>query len=156
MTAFNQLLGDKERYIARFEKLLPLLADTSSLEAQLNVSHSQHEELMSRLQLCIAENARQVQDQEAYNLQYNKLRTACEGIETKIAEMNKEILAQLGRKEQIRRCLNELRRCGSILDGFYLDLWSALVESVTVNTSRILTFRFRDGAEVSAPIAGKK
>lgn len=156
VTAFNQLLGDKERYIARFEKLLPLLADTSSLEAQLNVSHSQHEELMSRLQLCIAENARQVQDQEAYNLQYNKLRTACEGIETKIAEMNKEILAQLGRKEQIRRCLNELRRCGSILDGFYLDLWSALVESVTVNTSRILTFRFRDGAEVSAPIAGKK
>lgn len=156
IAAFNQLLGDKARYIVRFEELLPLLADTSTLDARLNVLRSQHEELISRLQLCIAENARQVQDQEAYNLQYNELRTACEGIEAKIAETNKEILAQLGRKEQVRRCLNELRRCGSILDEFDLDLWNALAESVTVFTGRTLAFRFRDGTEVSVPIAGKK
>ena len=70
--------------------------------------------------------------------------------------MNKEILAQLGRKEQIRRCLNELRRCSSILDEFDLDLWNALVESVAVNTGRALTFRFRDGTEISVPVAEKK
>lgn len=156
VTAFNQLLGDKEQYIARFEELLPLLADTSSLEVQLDALHAQHEELLSKLQLCIAENARRVQDQEVYNRHYNGLRIECEGIEAKIAETNKEILTQLGRKEQIRRCLNELRGCGNILDEFDLDLWNALVESVTVTSGRMLTFHFRDEVEITVPVVEKK
>lgn len=156
VTAFNQLLGNKARYIAHFEELLPLLADTSNLNAQLDALHAQHEELMSRLQLCIAENARKVQDQETYSHHYNELRRECEGIEAKIAATNKEILTQLGRKEQIRRCLNELRSCSNILDEFDLDLWNALVESATVTADRMLTFRFRDGTEVSVPVAEKK
>ena len=136
ITAFNQLLGNKEQYIAHFEESLPLLADTSDLERQLSTLTIQHEELQSELRLCIAENARQVQDQAAYNRRYTESRTACEEVETKIAQTNKDILAQLGRKEQIRRCLNELRRCGDILDEFDLALWNAVVESVTVSEHR--------------------
>ena len=45
VTAFNQLLGNKARYIAHFEELLPLLADTSNLDAQLDTLQAQHEEL---------------------------------------------------------------------------------------------------------------
>lgn len=156
IVAFNRLLGNKERYIAHFEELLPLLADTGNLEARLDALRSQHEELMSKLQLCIAENARRVQDQAAYNRQYSELRTACEEIEAAIAETNKEILAQLGRKEQVRCCLNELRRHGDILAEFDLDLWNTLVESATVSTDETLTFRFRDGTEIPVKLPEKK
>ena len=35
MEAFNQVLRDKEQYIARFEKMLTILADASGLNEQL-------------------------------------------------------------------------------------------------------------------------
>lgn len=155
IVAFNQLLGNKERYIARFEELLPLLADTSNLEQKLDALTAQQVELQSKLRLCITENARRVQDQTVYNRQYSELRTACETVEAEIAQTNKDILAQLGRKEQIRRCLNELRRHGDILDEFDLDLWNALIESVTISTDRTLTFRFRDGTEIPVGLLEK-
>lgn len=156
VAAFNQLLGDKERYIAKFEERLPLLADVSSLEMQLDALHTQHEELMSQIQLYVAENARKVQDQAVYNRQYADMRTACEEIESKIKKTNEAILAQQGRKEQIRRCLNELRRCGDILKEFDLDLWNAISESVTVSVDRTLVFRFRDGTKIPVRIPEKK
>ena len=86
----------------------------------------------------------------------SELRTACEEIETMIDRTNKDILAQLGRKEQIRRCLNELRQHGDILDEFDLGLWNTLVESVTVFADRTLIFRFRDGTEIPVRLPEKK
>lgn len=148
IVAFNQLLGDRARYIAHFEELLPLLVDTSDLEKKLDALTAQQTELWAKLRLCIAENARQVQDQDAYNDQYNEVRSACDAVEAEIAQTQKEILAQLGRKEQIHRCLNELRRRGDILEEFELELWNAVAESVTVSKNKTLSFRFRDGTEV--------
>lgn len=154
--AFNRLLGDKEQYIARFEELLPLLADTSDLERQLDTLTAQQEEMQASLRSYIAENARRVQDQSVYNLRYGEMRMACEEVEAKIAQTNKDILAQLGRKEQIRRSLNKLRQCGDILDEFDLNLWNALIESATVSERRRLTFRFRDGTEIPVELPETK
>ena len=154
--AFNQLLGEKEQYIAHFKELLPLLADTGNLEQKLDDLTAQQVEMQSKLRLCITENARQVQDQAAYNRQYSELRTACEEIEAAIAQTNKDILAQLGRKEQIRRCLNELRRYGDILAEFDLDLWNILAELVTVSADETLIFRFHDGTEIPVKLPEKK
>lgn len=154
--ALNRLLGDKEQYIAHFEELLPLLADTSNLEQKLNTLTAQQAEMQEKLRLCIAENSRQVQDQAVYDRQYSELRTTCEAVEAEITQTQKEILAQLGRKEQIRRCLNELRRYGDILDEFDLDLWNTLVESVTVSVDGMLTVLFRDGTKIPVKVPKKK
>lgn len=58
------------------------------------------------------------------------------GIEAKIAEANKKLPAQLGRKEQIWRCLNGMWGCGNVLDEFDLDRWNALTKSVTAASER--------------------
>jgi len=60
--AFNRMLGDKEQYIARFEEMLPLLADTSKLERQLTETQNKHSHLMNNLRLYMEENTRQIQD----------------------------------------------------------------------------------------------
>lgn len=156
MVAFNQLLGDKERYIARFEELLPLLADTGSLEEQRDTLEAQHAEMMKKLRFYVEANTRQVQNQVEYNQRYAEMQKECKETEDKIVQVKKEILAQHGRKEQIRRCLDELRRCGDILDEFDLDLWNAVVESVTVSVNGTLTFCFQDGTEVSEEFPKKK
>ena len=46
VAAFNQLLGDKEQYIARFEELLPIITDTVELEQHLAELQSGHDAKM--------------------------------------------------------------------------------------------------------------
>lgn len=146
--AFNELLGDKEHYIAHFEGLLPLLADTGGLEKQLNDLTAQHVKMLDDLRIYMEENTRQVQDQTEYNRRFSEMSATCTELEAQIAKAKENILVQQGRKEQIRRCLNELRRCGDILEEFDLDLWNATVESATISSDGMFTIRFRDGTEI--------
>ena len=146
--AFNWVLGNKEQYIARFEEMLPLLADTSKLERQLAEAQNKHSHLMNNLRLYMEENTRQIQDQEEYNRRFSELDTECKKAEEEIGAIQKEILEQSGRKEQIRRCLDELRECGDILDEVDDDLWNSMIESVTVYADEKLEFLFRDGTRI--------
>ena len=116
MEAFNWVLGNKEQYVAQFEKMLPLLADTSKLERQLVETQNKDSHLMNNLRLYMEENTRQIQDQKEYNRRFSELDTECKKAEEEIEAIQKEILAQSGRKEQIRSCLDELRKCGNIME----------------------------------------
>lgn len=156
VAAFNLILGNKEQHIARFEELLPLLADTSSLEEQLEAVTTEHKQLMTKLRAYMDENTRQIQDQVEYNQRFNAMSAECKLAEQRIAQLQDKILAQQARKEQIRRSLNELRRCGDILTEFDLDLWNATVESVTIAPDKTLTFLFRDGTEIPVTLPDKK
>lgn len=101
------------------------------------------------------ENTRQIQDQKEYNRCFSELDTECKKAEEEIEAIQKEILAQSGRKEQIRSCLDELRKCGNIMEEFDLGLWNSMVESVTVCSDKILEFQFRDRTEISISMPEK-
>lgn len=154
--AFNQVLRSKAEYITRFEKMLPALADVSGLEKQLEEEKEKHAKLLNSLRCYMEENTRQIQDQQEYNRHFSELDTECKKTEEEIARLKEEILAQSARKEQIRRCLDELKQCGNILEEFDVDLWNSMVESVMVFTDKRLTFLFRDGTEITVQIPEKQ
>ncbi|MCM1232766.1 MAG: recombinase family protein [Ruminococcus flavefaciens] len=153
--AFNQILGNKEEHIARLEKMLPMLEDTSSLEKQLENTQQKHNSLLDSLRRYMEENTRQIQDQTEYNRRFSELDTECKKAEEEISRLQKEILAQSGKKEQIHRCLDELWKCGNILEEFDLDLWNSMVESVRVCSDKILEFQFRDGTKIPVSMPEK-
>lgn len=153
--AFNQVLSDKKQYIDRFEEMMPILADTSSLEEQLEDADKKHGELMKNLRRYMEENTRHIQDQGTYNRHFSELDAECKQTEKQIARLQEKIQAQSARKEQIRRCLDELRKCGNILEEFDLDLWNSMVESVTVCPDKILEFQFRDGTKIPVSMPEK-
>ena len=156
VAAFNQLLGDKTQYIRRFEEMLPLLADTSELEKQLKETKENHSRLLNNLRCYMEENTHKIQDQTEYNRKFDEMDQACKGAEEEIKNIKELILAQQGRKEQIRRCLEELCKCGDILEKFEPALWNQMVETVTVRPDKTLIFCFRDGTEVPVKVPEKK
>lgn len=156
IVAFNELLGEKEKYIQRFTELLPLLADTSDLEKKLAEANEQHSSLMAKLRSYMDENTRQVQDQTEYNRQFSQMDAECEAAEKQIKSIQKKILEQSGRKEQIKRCLEQIQKSGEILTAFDGGLWNSMVETVTVDREKVLTFRFRDGSEVAVELPKSK
>lgn len=154
--AFNKVLGEKEKYIRRFEELLPLLADTSNLEKQLAETQEQHDILMANLRSYMEENTRQIQDQVEYNRRFNQMDAECIAAEEQVKSLQKKILGQSGRKEQIRRCLEQIQECGDILTDFDSNLWNSMIESVIVSQDKVLTFQFRDGSEVPVALSNNK
>ena len=156
VAAFNQLLGDKEQYIARFEELLPIITDTAESEQHLAELQSGHDAKMQLLKGYIEENKHQVQDQAEYTERYNALHDECQQLEAQIARLESKIHARQSKKEEIRRWLDKLRQCGDILIEFDPDLWNSTVETVTVGKDKLLTFRFKDGTEIPVTIPDKK
>lgn len=156
IVAFNEVLGEKEKYIQRFTELLPLLADTSNLEKKLAEANEQHSSLIAKLRSYMDENTRQVQDQAEYNRQFSQMDAECEAAEKQIKSIQKKILEQSGRKEQIKRCLEQIQDCGDLLTDFNSELWNSMVEAVIVTREKVLTFRFRDGSEVAVELPESK
>ncbi|MEZ3433547.1 MAG: recombinase family protein [Lachnospiraceae bacterium] len=156
IVAFNGVLGEKEKYIQRFTELLPLLADTSDLEKKLVKAEDRHSSLMTKLRSYMDENTRQVQDQTEYNRQFSQMDAECEAAEKQIKSIQKKILEQSGRKEQIKRCLEQIQDCGDLLTDFNSELWNSMVEAVIVTREKVLTFRFRDGSEVAVALPDSK
>ena len=154
--AFNQLLGDKEQYIARFEELLPIITDTTEIDQHLAEFQSDHDAKIRTLKGYIEENKHQVGNQVEYNARYNALHEECQQLEAQIARLESQIHTRQSKKEEIRRWLNKLRQCGDILTEFDPELWNSTVDIVTVGKDKILTFRFKDGTEIPVPIPDKK
>ena len=133
--------------------MLPTLADTSSLEKQLDEAQNRHADLMDSLRRYMEENTRQIQNQEEYNRRFSEQDAECKRAEEQITQLKEEILAQSGKREQARRCLEELRKCGDAIEKFDLDLWNAMVESVTVYADKRLVFLFRDETKVTVQMS---
>ena len=148
LRAFNQVLGDKELYIAQFEEMLPMLADTFELEAKLSAAQTSCETAAERMRRYVDDNTRIIQDQAEYERQFNSMIGEHKAAESSINKLKDEILEQGVRKENIRRYLDELRTSGDIITEFDEALWQTIVESVTVHTDKVLSFKFRDGTEI--------
>ena len=146
--AFNQILGDKDRYINQFEEMLPLLADTSALEAKLAEAQDACDAAIEQMRSYVEENTRQIQDQAEYGRRFNEMGEECKAAEKLVADIKYEILSQAARKEKIRRYLDELRLAGDIVAEFDESLWQATVEMVTVYPDKSLNFTFRDGTKI--------
>lgn len=147
--AFNQVLGEKQQHIKRFEALLPILADTSKLDEQLQAAQAEHSRLMNDLRLFMDENTLHVQDQVEYNRKFTEKSQLCEAKEAEIGNLEKQLLEQSSRKELIKRCLEEIQKCGEILTKFDVNLWNSMVESVTISRNKTFGFLFRDGTRIA-------
>ena len=65
-------------------------------------------------------------------------------IANEIAATKKQIHARQSKRERILRSLEELRRCGDILEDFDEEIWNAMVESVTVDKDKTITLTRSD------------
>ena len=156
VTAFNLILGDKARYIRQFEELLPLLANTTELEAKREKLLDEQDEVKSQIRHCIEANAKAVQNQDEYKSRHSELMEKHTLLSAQIAMIDDEILECTARKEKIRRFLSELQKTGDILTCFDENLWSVTVDNLVVRPENEMVVVFRDGTEIPVGISETK
>ena len=150
--AFNRILGDKEHYIAQFEEVMPLLADTSSLEKKLDRAQAESESTMEQMRRYVEDNARQIQNQEEYERRFNEMNEEYKETKNRIESIKAQISERGTRKGNIRRFLGELRQTGGIVSEFDENLWNATVDRITIKSEKELTVVFRDGTGIEVEI----
>lgn len=153
--AINQILDDKDHYIAQFSELLPLLADTSALENKLEEWLDKRDAAIERMRRCVEENARSAQDQKEYNRRYNELLAEHNEAEKQAEAIKSKVLDQTARKEKISRFLDRLKQTGDLVTEFDENLWCATVEYVTIHLDKKMIFTFRDGTEIQVNVPEK-
>lgn len=156
VAAFNRILGNKAQYIRQFEELIPLLADTTALEAKHKKLIDEQTDADNLLHRCIVENAQMIQDQDEYKRKYTELVRKITALSNQIIEVDDEILECAARKEKIRRFLSELQNAGDIVTEFDENLWNATVDTLTVCSSKEAVVTFRDGTEISVEMSDGK
>lgn len=149
VTAFNQFHKEKEKHTAQMEKLLFRLSDTSALERELDATKAKHARLIEDLRSYMVENTRRIQDQGEYNRRFAEMDASCQKAEEQVNSLQKQLLEQHGRREQISRSLSILKQCEDRLEKFSPDIWSATVDMVTVSSDKTLTFLFWGGTEIA-------
>jgi len=146
--AFNQLLGDKERYIQAFEAVLAELIDTAALDEDIAAQKQECDVVAGLVQNCVTENARVALDQAEYAARYNALILRYETVKNQLASLEADRRERIVKAERTRIFLNELRRQPDLITGFDESAWNALAESMTVHAANGISVKFRDGTEL--------
>ena len=132
-----------------FEEVTSKLTDTKALEKKLDQLAEEEEVVTELLRKCVEENAHTAQDQEAYLEKYEGLVSRYESTKGKIQEAEERKRELETKALSMKTFLLALEGNGRILEGFDADLWSALVDKVTVKKVGELTFTFKSGMEMS-------
>lgn len=145
--AVNQILENKDQYIARVEQELSLL-DTAKLRNKLAKLQSEQDSLISQMQHYIGADKREIRDRQKYIDEYQVMNEELKKLEPRVDQLKDKILDNIARKEKTRRFLNELRQIDSLVTEFDENIWNATIGLVTVHVDKTLAFTFKDGTRI--------
>ncbi len=146
--AFNRLVSEKEEILANAKAIRETLCDTDELEREKASLQEELAVVVEMTQGCVAENARIAQDQEAYQRRYDGLVARYDKAKARLDEVTAAITAKELQRERLTGFIETLARQGEPLEDFDKQMWSGLVDCVTVGKGGSMTVEFRDGTRV--------
>ena len=149
LKALNTMLSEKEEMIANLELLRMTVSDTSLLTEEQERTIRDISLLEEKLRALISENAQVAQDQEEYGRQYAALYGDYEQKLSQLEKIETEIANREAREERIRIFTDRLSKLDEGQTVFEEQLWSGIVEYVTVFRKDKIVFTFAGGNEIT-------
>ena len=152
LEAINQILADRDRYIANLEPVIAYLTDTAELEKEAEVLAERSAGLYAQLEALVEENARFRQDQSEYKAKYSEINRRYEAVKARLGEIAAERQKRMAKREAIAGFLETVCQRESLITAFDEGLWRATVEAVTVRSLTDIRVKFRDGREIKVSL----
>lgn len=146
--ATNKLLDDKDEIITNFEAIKVSLFDTSTLEKEQDELQKEIEVVAGMIQQAISSNAHFALDQEEYQNRYNGLVERFGLAKARHTRITEEITDKQIRLSTMSSFLFTLCRQDNLLTEFDENLWSSLVDYVTVYDKEDIRFTFKNGTVI--------
>lgn len=149
LTAFNQLMHDRDGLIEDCCLAQNALCDTTAIDAELAELFREIEVVTELSRKSIYENARTAVNQtewaERNNAYLERHRKASEHVD----ELKTAKRERLGKSTIIEGFIKDIESRPLAIAEFDEKLWLAVIDQVTVDQDSIMTFRFKNGSEVT-------
>ena len=147
--AYNALASDKDEIIENIREMKDILCDTHELFEEKERLDAKVTIAAQKLQEAIDENARVAQDQNEYETRYAELDKRYEELRAERDEVTRAIKEKEAKAIRLDEFIRALAIRDGVLAEFDESLWGCMVESVTIGRQKDMTFRFRDGSEIT-------
>lgn len=144
--AVNSILPERSLIIRTIESTVNKVFSTAELESRRESIEIELSGISTMIENLIKNNASELQDQNAYLLQYGKLSEQFKAKKNDIENIDVAIADRIATKANIRKFVEELRRQPEIIAEFSDELFTTLVERITVKSKSEFTVEFKDGS----------
>lgn len=149
LRAANQVIDQKEQFIAIYDQVLSRSLDTTALESELSDLEAEINIAAELIEDCIKENAHVALDQDEYQKRYDALVARFDKAKARHTEVTDLIAERMARKHQIEAYLKNLRSREPLTEFRETD-WLAMVDYIAVHSKNDIRVTFKDGNEIKA------
>lgn len=147
--ALGILLSDKDEVIENLQLLRQSVSDVTELKLQQEQAETEMNILAEMVQDAVSENAHKAQDQKAYTEKYNSLVSRYEEQKKLHDDLANKIAAAQRNDKAIEEFIRELELLDGAVTEFDENLWSSLVDHITVMKDKKVVFAFKGGTEIT-------
>ena len=149
LRAANQVIDQKEQFIAIYEQVLSRSLDTTALESELSDLEAEINIAAELIEECIKENAHIALDQDEYQKRYDALVIRFDKAKARHTEVTDLITERMARKHLIETYLKNLRSREPLTE-FRETYWLAMVDYIIFHSKKDIRVTFKDGTEIKA------
>lgn len=150
VSAFNKLMADKDELVENMETVIQMVCGTFDLEQRLDEVRTEIPLVIQMTQELVSQNARQPQDQVDYQSRYDSMVERYEALRAEEGELKAGIEERQLKREVIKAYTGRLAEQKETLTEFDTDLWTGLVDFITVYAKDDVRVTFKDGTEIKA------
>ena len=121
--------------------------DLAGLCEENLASNGEVEVAAGLVERCVAENARVALDQDEYTQRYNGLVSRYEAVKAQFDEVTQMVADKADRKKLLEQFLHTVESQAPVTE-FDEQLWSSLVDFVTLYSEKDIRVTFKDGTEI--------
>ena len=119
--------------------------DTSSLENEQVKLEEELNIVADKVNNCINENARKLQDQDEYEKKYASLVNRFNTVESRLKEVKACIVEKQARRDEVKYFIEDLKK-QDLLTAFDENVWLSMVDYLAVHKDGKVEFTFLDGS----------
>lgn len=121
-----------------------MLTDTTAMEQEIADLSKQLGDSTAELRQHVEGNMRSAMNQEQFWKRYNMLEERCNLLSDRLAQLQTSIKERKQRADVIGGFMFEIKERNGIIDEFDEELWTALLESVTITREGKWQFKFKN------------
>ena len=150
LDAFNQLMHNRDELIEDCRLAQNVFCDTTAIDTELAELFREIEVVTELSRKAIYENARSAVDQKEWTERNNAYLERHHKASKQVDELEAIKRERLGKGKIIEGFIKDIESRPLAIAEFDEKLWLAVIEQVTVNQDGAMTFRFKNGSEVTA------
>ena len=147
--AINEIIDGREAVLESCRKIYDELMDTAALDKETEEHLKECEIISELIKRLIGENAAVPMNQDEYLRSYSAYESRFNAETAKVEELKAVRESRLKRSETLSAFMFEVHEQDRLVEMFNKKLWLATVDTVIVSRDGKLTFKFKNGKEIT-------